>query len=170
MDFKEDSEEQPLAHNKSMPMNEFRITKYDPSKRNSEGNYLDQDEWTCFSEVGKKLSMEEYELVESKYIQAAVDFIGNDIENIKAINIENHGDEDISDLSIPMTLGLFRKILQNILRNNYWCSLESNDSFVHIGWDYYMFVGCMEKDLDIIKQTEKNGLYVEECESPYKEE
>jgi hypothetical protein len=149
-------------------MKEYRITKYNPASRNSEGHYLDQNEWTCFSEAGDKLTLKEYEFIEEKYIQAAVDFIGNDIENIIACDIENHDNENITEISEPMTVSSFQNILRGILRNKYWCRLKSNNSFVHIGWDYYMYVGCNKEVVSIINKTEKNGLYVEEMESPHK--
>jgi hypothetical protein len=33
----------------------WRITKYDPVKRDADGSYLDHEEWTCFSAVGTKV-------------------------------------------------------------------------------------------------------------------
>ena len=36
-------------------------------KRDADGSYLDLEEWTCFSEVGTKVSMEEYQATEEKY-------------------------------------------------------------------------------------------------------
>ncbi|MBP1917484.1 hypothetical protein [Lederbergia galactosidilytica] len=45
-------------------MNSWRITKYDPVKRDADGSYLDLEEWTCFSEVGTKVSIEEYQITE----------------------------------------------------------------------------------------------------------
>ena len=54
-------------------MFEFRVTKYDPKKRNEAGHYL-LAEWTCFSEVGDSVCLEEYERVEGAYLQSAIDF------------------------------------------------------------------------------------------------
>lgn len=149
-------------------MEEYRVTKYDPQNRDSSGRYLDQEEWTCFSEVGTKLTLNEYEEVENKYIEAASDFLEEEIVNLKFKDIENHSQVDISELSEPMSKPLFKRVLQNILRNKYWCSIESDKGFVHIGWDYYMYIGCDKHNEDVISKTEKNGLFVEKFTSPYK--
>lgn len=55
-----------------------RIMKYDPLKRNEKGAYL-EDEWTSFSDVGKVfsgvvLTLDEYQEMESKYVEAAYFF------------------------------------------------------------------------------------------------
>ena len=55
-----------------------------------------------------------------------------------------------------------------MLREELWCRLESVDGFVHIGWDYYMYIGvphpCPEAEL----LAEGLGLYPERIVSPYK--
>jgi hypothetical protein len=42
-------------------MFEHRITRYDPARRNQEGRHP-QDGWTSFSDLGTKVSLDEYEL------------------------------------------------------------------------------------------------------------
>ena len=53
-----------------------RITKYNPSKRNSDGAYLDHSEWTSISDIGIPKyncpTYEEYEVIEDAYIKAIV--------------------------------------------------------------------------------------------------
>jgi hypothetical protein len=34
-------------------MTSYRITKYDPGRRNEQGHYLDDSEWTAISDIGK---------------------------------------------------------------------------------------------------------------------
>ncbi|MDQ6597759.1 hypothetical protein E2K98_25370 [Bacillus salipaludis] len=53
----------------------WRITKYNPKKREEEGSYLDLEEWTSFSEVGKKVSEEEYLKTESNYLNSITRFM-----------------------------------------------------------------------------------------------
>ena len=53
----------------------FRVTKYDPSRRDARGAFLDPD-WTSHSDIGKvfggkKLEIDEYLRVESAYAAAA---------------------------------------------------------------------------------------------------
>jgi len=49
-----------------------------------------------------------------------------------------------------------------------WCKLSNGNSFVHFGYDYYMYVGGIKElkaaELAIIN---KNGLFVEKMKSPY---
>ncbi len=55
-------------------MAEYRITKYDPAKREPDGRYL-LDEWTMATDVGcsfggKTLTLEAYLAVEDAYVAA----------------------------------------------------------------------------------------------------
>lgn len=57
----------------------WRITKYDPTKRNSQGWFLEET-WTSFSDIGKlyegkKVTYDEYVYVENLYISAILEFI-----------------------------------------------------------------------------------------------
>ena len=72
---------------------QFRITKYDPNKRNDLGHYIDGDEWTEFSEVGENVTLAEYELVENLYLNAAYEIIfKNGIKQLNLTNLENYQD------------------------------------------------------------------------------
>ena len=51
-------------------MQYFRVTKYDPKKRDDNDLYLDQEEWTSPGQVPN----DEYLVVEAKYIDAAKAF------------------------------------------------------------------------------------------------
>ncbi|MCB1121952.1 MAG: hypothetical protein KJT03_10410, partial [Verrucomicrobiae bacterium] len=59
------------------------------------------------------------------------------------------------------------RTLRSIFRNEYWCRLESDSVFIHIGWDYYMYVGVLEAKESTIKKIEDRGLYVEDFISPF---
>ena len=52
----------------------YRITKFDPKKRNEQGHFLDNYEWTALSDIRKQefgnVSYEEYEKIESAYAEA----------------------------------------------------------------------------------------------------
>jgi hypothetical protein len=59
-----------------MELFEYRITKYDPGKRDAQGRYV-ADEWTMYSQVGQAvggvvLTIEEYRQTESAYINAVL--------------------------------------------------------------------------------------------------
>src|SRR5215470_1514488 len=57
----------------------YRITKYDPRKRDEQGHYL-ADEWTRYSQVGEAIAnqvvtMEEYLRTEKAYVDAAMNIL-----------------------------------------------------------------------------------------------
>jgi len=55
-------------------MEYYRITKFNPEKRDNNGHYLDRSEWTSISDIGdpeyKSISYEEYEKFETAYVNA----------------------------------------------------------------------------------------------------
>jgi len=70
---------------------QFRITKYDPSKRNEMGHYMDRDEWTEYSDVGKSVSLSEYERIEKLYIDAALKLCSiSEIEYLNMTYLEDY--------------------------------------------------------------------------------
>ena len=149
-------------------MKELRITKYNPENRDSSGAYLDHKEWTSFSEVGLNVSKKEYETVESNYIESAKDLVSD----LKRIEFTICGLEDQSGQS-----GLIdgskiegkeiERTLRGMLREEYWCRLESEEAFIHIGWDYYMYVGIPGITEEAKERILNRGLYVENFISPY---
>ena len=149
---------------------QFRITKYDPNKRNDLGHYLDIDEWTEFSEVGKKISLEEYEAIEGLYLDAAYELISKSgIKFLNLIGLENYkklcpyAENDQIDISN------IRDVVRSLLRTEYWAKLESQEGFIHIGYDFYMYVGTKDFDESAICKIADSGLYVEQMSSPYNE-
>src|SRR5690349_8867166 len=73
----------------------FRISKYDPNKRNLDGAYESND-WTSFSDIGKDsfnsiLTEKEYLEVESKYFLAIKNFFQfHSCENITIRSLEKY--------------------------------------------------------------------------------
>ena len=152
-------------------MYEFRITKYDPNKRNKLGHYLDANEWTCFSDVGKSVSLEEYEAIEKAYILSVIDlFLNAGISYLKIKGFENyHKHSDLKENEVILMADLSSE-LQSVLRNEFWCMFESEKGFVHFGYDYYMYVGVSEINNLLIDKIRNRRLFVEEFVSPYHEE
>ena len=55
-----------------------------------------------------------------------------------------------------------------VLREQLWCKLENdNIMFIHFGYDYYMYIGCLSKSEGVINLIKKIGLFLEKFESPY---
>ena len=148
-------------------MLEFRVTKYNPKNRNEAGSYL-LDEWTCFSEVGESVSLEEYKKVEEAYLQSAIDFARIWSSGGFTISgLEDHNENTQLVEGQQMTANDLPCVLRSILRNEFWCRLESLDGFIHVGHDYYMYMGVPKIDRGIIATVYERGLFVEDVTSPY---
>ena len=154
-------------------MFEYRITKYDPSVRNSGGTYT---EWTSVSDVGRSfngtpLTMPKYRRVERAYVVSAVEFLRESgVESLTVRCLENRGDAVLTfGNGDVVSLEQIATIIPQLLREEFWCKLEGSDSFVHIGWDYYMYVG-VPRPCAISQQLAASlGLFVESFRSPYGE-
>ena len=149
-------------------MNEYRITKYNPKNRNDQGHYLDLEEWTEFSDVGTKVSLSDYEKVEKAYISSAMDLISEcEPLGLRVISLEDYQGNCTYKEESTVPQNELEAVLRSLLRGDYWCKLESDNAFVHIGWDYYMYVGVQSASPKTISRTSNRGLYVEEFTSPY---
>lgn len=153
----------------------YRVTKCDPGNRDECGVYT-VDEWTMFSQVGsvvdgKKLTMAEYQRTEDAYVASAISFLresGAEIVTVEQLE-DAHGEaaklgiREASELDHEQAARLIRLIL----RERAWCELRGDESFVHFGWDYYMYVGVPTPCDASRAFAADRGLYVERCSSPY---
>lgn len=166
----------------------YRITKYNPEYRDSSGAYK-KDEWTSYSDIGstienEALSAEEYLNIENAYVEAIsliMDEVG--INSLAITALEKHNAPQKNDVLFdPILLKTYQslKINQSLnktvvlevarlaLRDYMWCKLESENMFVHFGYDYYMYIGSQKKPNSILPSVEALGLFVEQIdESPY---
>jgi hypothetical protein len=167
----------------------YRITKYDPKKRNNQGHYLDNSEWTSISDIGKpeykNISYLDYEKTESAYIKS-IQIILHEfkIQNLEINNLELHNDvkdfqefkengrlrnieinfkNEIKNLKNGTFLNVdeISKISQLILRETIWMNLSNSDLKITFGYDYYMYFECTTLSQSTITQIENLGLYVE---------
>jgi hypothetical protein len=171
-------------------MLQYRVTKYDPAKRDHNGAYRDLDEWTDASEVGKTcggtlLTLEAYLDVENRYVRAVEAFVREaDIEHLRCTCIEGPYDtppvhpglafdkEQRAALHVRDDAAIDRATLPLFvranLRNALWCKLELEGRFfVHFGWDFYMYVGSAVSCPGAAKSACADGLFVEPFNSPY---
>ncbi|MFX3622611.1 MAG: hypothetical protein ACE3JP_00870 [Ectobacillus sp.] len=160
-------------------MYSYRISKYKPNLRDNNDNYTDLEEWTCFSEVGEKLSMDEYLDAEQRYIDAIMIFM--DEMNIDGLFIDRlelyseeiavqNAKEFISKLWVGKKVNKLeiQGIARLTLRNAVWCKLRlRNQFFVHFGYDYYMFIGASDSCTQALEKIKSMGLYVEAYDSSY---
>ena len=155
-------------------MNEYRVTKYNPAFRDSSGAYT-RDEWTSVGDIGRsfggvELTRGEYERVEAAYVAAAVafqretavpQFTVRALENARGRPLPFGEGDALSLAQIP-------DVLRSVLREEFWCRLEAAGAFVHVGWDYYMYVGVPRTCPAARRQAADLGLYVEDFASPYR--
>ena len=155
-------------------MIEYRVTKYNPALRDANGAYT-ADEWIQFKQIGTAfggvvLTEGEYLRVEQAYIDTATAFLREGGLNCLTVGgIENHK-RLVLEFSEGSVLALEQVggVISQLLREELWCRLEGHEGFVHIGWDYYMYIGvpirCPKAEL----LAEGLGLYPERFSSPYK--
>jgi hypothetical protein len=77
-----------------IPMNEYRVTKYNPAFRDESDAYT-KSEWTSFKDIGRTysgvpLTTEEYERVEEAYVKSALSFLSEGgLSSIRVAGLEN---------------------------------------------------------------------------------
>jgi hypothetical protein len=54
------------------------------------------------------------------------------------------------------------------LRERFWCRLESRKAFIHVGFDYHMYVGVYHVCPAAEELARRLGLFVESFPSPYR--
>ena len=149
-------------------MKQYRITKYDPAKRHPDGTYSVDDEWTSYQDINESVSEEDYLKCEVAYIKTAIKFLNeNQISSLRVKDL--YDQENISSLKENEILPVsnLEHHLRNVLREEYSCKFENDNCFVHVGWDFYMYVGVMKTPSNAIDFAERNSLFVEEYVSPY---
>lgn len=167
---------------------QWRVTKYNPDFRDENGYYTLIEEWTCPSEIGKNINgneftLDEYLQVEASYINSVIKFIEeSSIDSLRILQLKcDISEEDkISPLyekefeklvlkeDSMVNKNEIRLICKMVLRNFLGCKLYSKDNFfIHFGWDYYMYIGSNVNCLSAIEFATNNGLFVEQCTSPY---
>lgn len=161
----------------------YRITKYDPSKRNSSGAYL-VDEWTSYSDIGKlfsgeKLVREEYIRIESSYVACLIDllkkancntlYIREPEEYRHEAEVGESFDVDVYNKLLidggRVNVDEFESIIRLNLRDVAWCKLKGDNCELHFGDDFYVYFVC-SSHIDV-GVNEYENLYVEMFESPY---
>lgn len=153
-------------------MKQYRVTKYNPKYRDGDGVYI-HDEWTSYSDIGKTVPKSEYERIENAYIESARLFLKE--QGISQITVEYlENSQNYIEPDLPLVTGTIlnldelKKVLKGILRERYWAKLSTKNSFLHFGYDYYMYIGVPNEPKRAIKFAESLGLFVEDFPSPYK--
>lgn len=170
-------------------MYKYRISKYNPLFRATNGRYLKED-WISISDIGKtfdgtQLTIESYKAIEDGYVNALHLIIG--YMNIPFLSIKNFSKNSSIDVLqdlIKKYPGLYtEKILDTyhdskeldnlekdvldsysrlLLRENIWSEVFYQEKVkVFIKYDYLMGIHSNQSLEKIIPDIEKLGLFVE---------
>jgi hypothetical protein len=155
---------------------EFRVTKYDPAHRDRRGAYT-RDEWTSVGDIGQPfggvvLTEAEYRRVEDAYATAAVAFLREaGVPSLAVAGLENHASVPLPFAEgSSLTLVEVSEVVRRLLREEFWCRLEGAGAYVHVGWDYYMYVGMLRRCPSAEASARELGLFVEPFRSPYRDQ
>lgn len=128
-------------------MFEYRVTKYDPAFHDRAGRYL-REEWTSISDIGRSfggivLTRKEYLRVEDAHVETALAFLREaGCGSLVAVGVENHGGCPSAPAKGDRLAGpQLGEAIHRLLRAEFWCRLEGDGCFVHVGYDYYLYVG-----------------------------
>lgn len=169
-------------------MTSYRISKYNPANRDSNGSYLDDSEWTAISHIGKKeynyLTYNEYKEVEDAYVEAVKVILGDkEIDFLKVNSIEFYSEKAdfteynetgiLKDLTVcfedlqglrngtKVALDELPELIRLILREIIWMYLTNGKVKIYAGYDYYLYARCGKLKRSSIEQIEQSGLFVE---------
>ena len=155
-------------------LHRYRVTKYDPALRDETGAYRG-DDWTMFKEIGEsfggvQLTLSTYLDVEARHLVALASFFEESgVSRVMAEGVEDSGGtfrvREGDQLSPIEAIEAARQML----REEGWCRLVDDDRFyVHVGWDYYVYVGSETPCQQSVALAWEKGLFVDEdFPSPY---
>lgn len=150
----------------------IRVTKYDPACRNAAGAYT-RDEWTSIGDIGHEfgglvLTEDAYRRTEAAYAEAAMEFLREaGVESLTVVGLENHRREVSPAEGGRLGISQIGEVVRAMLAERFWCRLEDGPSYLHVGHDYYMYLGLPTRCDGAVRFTAKLGLFVEERLSPY---
>jgi hypothetical protein len=160
-----------------MNARQFRVTKYDRNLRNEHGAYMG-DDWTSISDIGQtfrgqRLTLADYLYIEAKYLTVLASFVEEAcVEVLHTHDIENWGDRQAPSEGQRLSPMEAIEVVRAMLRGQGWCRLTARDGFyIHVGYDYYVYVGSGGPSEGSVDLAERLGLFVDrDFPSPYARE
>ena len=161
----------------------YRITKYDPNKRDKNGFYIDSNEWTDISDFWKN-DICEYLEIEDLYADIAKKILMfNNINSFTVSKVEHRWNyKDINNISISKEVydritegGTFYvdeldSLIRSVLRWSQWFKIKwKRNFFIHFWYDLYMYIwfNYSKKIIEKISNINTNKIFIEEFRSPY---
>jgi small subunit ribosomal protein S1 len=120
---------------------------------------------------GRRLEEDEVRDVYLEAVRAGLEAAG--VERLQVCGLEDHGDAPGSLTEgqwLPVSEAV--EICRALLREaGFWCRLEDGDrAYVHVGYDYYLYLGTPVDVGAALAPLEEAGLFVEAgFSSPYAE-
>jgi hypothetical protein len=155
----------------------YRITKYDPALRDDDGSFPADSptSWTAFSDVGDVfggtlLTLPTYLNAEATHLVVVASFIEEEgLASLVAQGVENANGGFRAHEGQKVTAAEAVEAVRQMLREEGWCRLIDDDRFyIHVGWDYYVYVGTSRPCEQSIRFAEARGLFVDrDFRSPY---
>jgi len=152
----------------------YRVTKYDPAQRDADGAYTGEG-WTMFEQIGEtfggvRLTLASYLDLEARYLVAAAAFFEESgTSRVIAEGVEDvHQTFRVTEGAELSCVGAVEAVRQ-MLRGEGWCRLREDDRlYIHVGWDYYLYVGSEQTCERAVALAEEKGLFVDrDFPSPY---
>lgn len=147
-------------------MNGYVISKYDKSNKRC------LNDWTSISDVGKTffdglLTKDKYIKTENNYLSFIEEFLGlAQISEMSVSSLESSRRIKWKNDEI-LYIDEILKFCRGVLREEYWGKLSGNRSYIHFGYDYYIYIGA-ELDCEAVNCiAKKHGLFCGEITSPY---
>ncbi|KMJ59853.1 hypothetical protein AB685_03070 [Bacillus sp. LL01] len=167
--------------------NQWRISKYNPIFRDSEGIYTKTDEWTSVSELGKVIdgkpfTINEYLEIEQAFIDSIMRFIKlHKFTSIRIYSLEiNKSTSDSKSAlyepnfdSLNLTedseidIENIPTVCKMILREYIFCHLISEQFFIHFAYESYLFFGSNSIQSDLLDIGKNDKIFIEKMHSPY---
>lgn len=155
-------------------MYEYQISKYDPKYRVN-GIYI-RNEWSGETDIGKffedgKLTRQEYDAVLDSYVECAMEILSCDhIEQMTISDIEIYADDVVWQEKEVVKKDRIASVIYDCMHEKCWCRLSYGETFIHFGYELYMYIGCgMEYD-KLASICTQHNLFAIKKESPYKEQ
>ena len=152
-------------------MIEFRMSKYNPKYR--ENDIYSKDEWTSISDIGdifngKVFTQSEYLKIEGRYIACIAEIIRvNKVANCMIDSLEIYEETINWSNGLLLCEDQLLQFVQDCLREKCWGRLISKDFYIHFGYYYLVYIGCLLEKHACWQIVKKHGLYYEQIGSPY---
>jgi hypothetical protein len=155
-------------------LHHYRITKYDPALRDASGAYTGND-WSMFDQIGETsdgepLTLSSYLAVEADHLVALASFVEESgTLRVVAEDVENRGGDFRVEEGAELSPIEAVEAVRQMLREEGWCRLVDADRFyVHVGWDYFVYVGTAKPCEQSVALAEERELFVDrDFPSPY---